>query len=65
MDHNRLTGPIPRELAGLPNLGELDLSNNDLCGTIPTSGAFEHIPRSSFANNPRLKDGPSWDDANC
>jgi hypothetical protein len=21
LDHNRLTGPIPRELAGLPNLG--------------------------------------------
>jgi len=21
-----------------------DVSNNDLCGTIPTSGPFEHIP---------------------
>ncbi|AQK67908.1 hypothetical protein ZEAMMB73_Zm00001d015024 [Zea mays] len=47
LDHNRLKGPIPRELAGLPNLGIVDFSNNDLCGAIPTDGAFQNIPRSS------------------
>ncbi|KAL5664353.1 hypothetical protein ACJX0J_024461, partial [Zea mays] len=46
LDHNRLKGPIPRELAGLPNLGIVDFSNNDLCGAIPTDGAFQNIPRS-------------------
>ena len=25
-----------------------DVSNNDLCGTIPTSGPFEHIPLSKY-----------------
>ncbi|XP_037440538.1 leucine-rich repeat protein 1-like isoform X1 [Triticum dicoccoides] len=54
IDHNRLTGPIPRELAGLSNLKHADFSNNNLCGPIPTTGAFQRIPRSSFANNPRL-----------
>uniref|UniRef100_M8AXX1 Leucine-rich repeat-containing N-terminal plant-type domain-containing protein n=1 Tax=Aegilops tauschii TaxID=37682 RepID=M8AXX1_AEGTA len=32
----------------------MDFSNNNLCGPIPTTGAFQRIPRSSFANNPRL-----------
>nr|BAK04048.1 predicted protein [Hordeum vulgare subsp. vulgare] len=54
IDHNRLTGPIPRELVGLSNLQHADFSNNNLCGPIPTSGPFQHIPRRSFANNPRL-----------
>ncbi|KAF7831512.1 leucine-rich repeat protein 1-like [Senna tora] len=57
LNDNRLTGPIPRELAGISSLKVVDVSNNDLCGTIPTSGPFEHIPLSNFANNPRLE-GP-------
>ncbi|VAH08680.1 leucine-rich repeat protein 1-like [Triticum dicoccoides] len=51
---NRLSGPIPKELVGLSNLKDADFSNNDFCGPIPTSGPFRHIPRRSFANNPRL-----------
>ncbi|KAF6990767.1 hypothetical protein CFC21_007925 [Triticum aestivum] len=51
---NQLTGPIPKELVGLSNLKNADFSNNNFCGPIPTSGPFRHIPRSSFANNPRL-----------
>uniref|UniRef100_A0ACD5W0B9 Uncharacterized protein n=1 Tax=Avena sativa TaxID=4498 RepID=A0ACD5W0B9_AVESA len=57
MENNTLSGPIPRELVGLSNLMILNLSYNDLCGTIPRSGAFQNIPLTSFANNPRLK-GP-------
>uniref|UniRef100_A0ACD5TA28 Uncharacterized protein n=1 Tax=Avena sativa TaxID=4498 RepID=A0ACD5TA28_AVESA len=71
LEQNRLTGPIPRELAGLTQLVVMDLSNNDLCGTIPTTGAFQNIPPSCFANNPRLRGpgqqqggGPS-DDTDC
>ncbi|MBA0719886.1 hypothetical protein Golax_007533, partial [Gossypium laxum] len=44
LNDNKLTGPIPRELAGISSLKVVDVSNNDLCGTIPTSGPFEHIP---------------------
>ncbi|WVZ99039.1 hypothetical protein U9M48_044395 [Paspalum notatum var. saurae] len=65
IDHNRLTGPIPRELSGLPNLRAVDFSSNDFCGTIPQSGPFENVPLSSFAKNPRLKQGPGDYDANC
>ncbi|XP_038994710.1 leucine-rich repeat protein 1-like [Hibiscus syriacus] len=54
LNDNRLTGPIPRELIGvLPKV--VDMSKNDLCGTIPTSGPFEHIPLNK--KNPRLE-GP-------
>ncbi|XBJ11210.1 hypothetical protein VPH35_015950 [Triticum aestivum] len=51
---NHFTGPIPKELVGLSNLINADFSNNDFCGPIPTAGPFKHIPRRSFANNPRL-----------
>ncbi|PPD83359.1 hypothetical protein GOBAR_DD19723 [Gossypium barbadense] len=72
LNDNRLTGPIPRELVGISSLkvvikahgyqniylfSSSDVSNNDLCGTIPTSGPFEHIPLNNFEENPRLE-GP-------
>ncbi|CAM0882563.1 unnamed protein product [Alopecurus aequalis] len=69
LENNHLSGPIPTELVGLSNLMILDFSNNDLCGTIPRSGAFQNIPLTSFANNPRLKgpelQGAGGDDNNC
>jgi hypothetical protein len=34
-DTNQLTGPIPLELDHLTNLGKVDLSWNQLTGTIP------------------------------
>ncbi|KAG5253543.1 leucine-rich repeat protein [Salix suchowensis] len=57
LNDNRLTGPIPRDLANVSSLKVVDVSSNDLCGTIPTSGPFEHIPLNNFENNPRLE-GP-------
>ncbi|VAH80866.1 unnamed protein product [Triticum turgidum subsp. durum] len=57
LNGNRLTGPIPRELAGISSLKVVDVSGNNLCGTIPTTGPFEHIPLSNFERNPRLE-GP-------
>ncbi|CAL5338093.1 unnamed protein product [Camellia sinensis] len=57
LNSNRLTGRIPRELSKLGNLKILNVSNNDLCGTIPTSGTFSKFTEESFINNPRLE-GP-------
>ncbi|XBJ26242.1 hypothetical protein VPH35_003713 [Triticum aestivum] len=51
---NHFTGPIPKELVGLSKLTNADFSNNNFCGPIPTAGPFKHIPRRSFAHNPRL-----------
>ncbi|CAN0926550.1 Leucine-rich repeat protein 1 [Linum grandiflorum] len=57
LNGNRLTGRIPRQLTKLPSLKILDVSNNDLCGTFPTSGSFSKLTEESFMNNPRLE-GP-------
>ncbi|KAG6413144.1 hypothetical protein SASPL_125846 [Salvia splendens] len=69
LNDNRLNGPIPRVLTGISSLKVVDVSNNNLCGTIPTSGSFEHIPSNNFENNPRLE-GPELQglatyDTNC
>ncbi|KAI3920492.1 hypothetical protein MKX01_000831 [Papaver californicum] len=45
LNGNRLTGRIPRDLTKFGNLKSLDVSNNDLCGTIPTSGSFTKLQR--------------------
>nr|ACN31096.1 unknown [Zea mays] len=57
LNNNKLTGSIPREFAKLSNLKVIDLSNNDLCGTIPVDGPFSTFPLRSFENNSRLN-GP-------
>ncbi|VAI79155.1 unnamed protein product [Triticum turgidum subsp. durum] len=57
LNNNKLAGSIPRELAKLSNLKVIDLSNNDLCGTIPVDGPFSSFPLRSFENNSRLN-GP-------
>ncbi|KAE8687180.1 Glucan endo-1,3-beta-glucosidase 4 [Hibiscus syriacus] len=57
LNDKKLTGPIPRELVGVSSLKVVDVSSNDLCGPIPTSGPFEHIPLNNFEKNPRLE-GP-------
>ncbi|MCL7045368.1 hypothetical protein MKW94_008764 [Papaver nudicaule] len=44
----KLTGRIPRDLTKLGNLKSLDVSNNDLCGTIPTTGSFTKLSEKSF-----------------
>ncbi|KAE8700841.1 BRASSINOSTEROID INSENSITIVE 1-associated receptor kinase 1 [Hibiscus syriacus] len=51
LNDNKLTGPIPRELVGVSSLKVVDVSNNDLCGPIPTSGPFEHIPLNNYMCN--------------
>ncbi|KQK05515.1 hypothetical protein BRADI_2g20480v3 [Brachypodium distachyon] len=55
LDHNRLTGPVPNELLALDKLADANFSNNKLCGIIPTSGSFENMSPSIFANNSCLK----------
>ncbi|WVY92010.1 hypothetical protein V8G54_037524 [Vigna mungo] len=52
LNDNRLTGPIPKDLAAVSSLKVVDVSNNDLCGTIPTSGPFEHIPLNNNNEKP-------------
>ncbi|KAG7633219.1 Leucine-rich repeat-containing N-terminal plant-type [Arabidopsis suecica] len=57
LNENRLTGPIPRELTVISSLKVVDVLGNDLCGTFPVEGPFEHIPMQNFENNLRLE-GP-------
>ncbi|KAG2536402.1 receptor like protein 29-like [Panicum virgatum] len=40
LDRNRLDGPIPATLAALPDLGQLNLSQNRLAGEIALPGEF-------------------------
>ncbi|CAA6671194.1 unnamed protein product [Spirodela intermedia] len=35
LEHNAITGPIPSSLAGLPNLAELSLQENEFTGALP------------------------------
>ncbi|RVW15837.1 Leucine-rich repeat protein 1 [Vitis vinifera] len=55
LNDNQLTGPIPRELVGISTLKVVDVSNNNLCGTIPTTGPFEHIQLNNLII-PNLKE---------
>ncbi|CAI0627451.1 unnamed protein product [Linum tenue] len=55
--HNNLTGSIPSSLSKLSNLKFLficvycrDVSNNDLCGTIPTAGSFSKFTEERFCS---------------
>ncbi|XP_050204940.1 leucine-rich repeat protein 1-like [Mercurialis annua] len=50
--NNRLTGPIPAEIATIPTLRAVDFSNNDFCGSI--SPGFDRLLIKRFDNNPRL-----------
>ncbi|XP_026431951.1 leucine-rich repeat protein 2-like isoform X1 [Papaver somniferum] len=54
LNKNKLTGSIPRELTKLSKLQVFDVSNNDLCGTIPIGGPFGDFPIKSFINNSKL-----------
>ncbi|KAG9134923.1 hypothetical protein Leryth_001219 [Lithospermum erythrorhizon] len=49
LNDNKLSGPVPKEISALPSLKVVDLSNNNLCGPIPTTRPFEGI---SFNNSP-------------
>ncbi|KAG8368464.1 hypothetical protein BUALT_Bualt15G0048100 [Buddleja alternifolia] len=59
LNDNKLSGSIPRELTTLSNLKVFDVSNNDLCGTIPVDGPFGSFPMESYENTrlngPELK----------
>ncbi|KAK4401738.1 Leucine-rich repeat protein 2 [Sesamum angolense] len=54
---NKFRGKIPKSFANLKSIS--DVSNNDLCGTIPVDGPFGIFPMDSFRNNrlngPELK----------
>ncbi|KAG0458518.1 hypothetical protein HPP92_023675 [Vanilla planifolia] len=51
---NNIYGEIPKELG---NLKTCDVSNNNLCGTIPIDGPFAAFSPQSFANNSKIN-GP-------
>ena len=50
MDHNRLTGVIPQELAKLMSLEALDLGANSLSGEIPGELGELRIPSGVMAS---------------
>ncbi|KVH92191.1 Aspartate decarboxylase-like domain-containing protein [Cynara cardunculus var. scolymus] len=54
---NNLTGVIPNELKDLPNLVEIDVSNNQLYGQIPS--CKETVKVKTNGNTNIGKDGPS------
>ncbi|CAN0865166.1 Receptor-like protein 9DC3 [Linum grandiflorum] len=54
LSHNKLQGHIPVQLASLTFLGVMNLSDNDLVGSIPTGTQFQTFDNSSFGGNPNL-----------
>ncbi|KAK1315202.1 Somatic embryogenesis receptor kinase 1 [Acorus calamus] len=57
LNNNSLSGEIPVSLTNVTALQVLDLSNNNLSGTVPSNGSFSLFTPISFANN-RLLCGP-------
>ncbi|KAK4405096.1 BRASSINOSTEROID INSENSITIVE 1-associated receptor kinase [Sesamum angolense] len=51
LNNNTLTGQIPMSLTTINTLQVLDLSTNQLTGTIPVNGSFQLFTPISFANN--------------
>jgi len=47
----KLTGKLPGSLTGLPNLGVLDVSNNQLIGSIPTIAGMASLFHFDVSNN--------------
>ncbi|GER37656.1 leucine-rich repeat receptor-like protein kinase family protein [Striga asiatica] len=61
INDNNLHGPIPRPLAGMSSLKVLDVSNNNLYGTIPTTCPFKHIPLNKIS----LRTTLGWKVSSC
>ena len=51
---NYLTGEIPQEFTSITSLSWLNLSHNNLTGTIPQGNQFLTFPSSSFEGNAGL-----------
>ncbi|KAJ1394860.1 Leucine-rich repeat [Sesbania bispinosa] len=51
INNNQIYGRIPRELAKVKGLVELDVSYNNLCGEIPKGGRLQRFSASSFDHN--------------
>lgn len=51
LDGNAIHGSIPRQIVQLRNLNFFNVSNNHLCGPIPTSKVIKKFDASSFDHN--------------
>ncbi|KAL6543539.1 hypothetical protein OROHE_010161 [Orobanche hederae] len=54
--HNSLYGPFPAEFG--PSLKLVNVSYNDISGSIPSNGIFRKMDQSAFFGNPKLCGAP-------
>lgn len=57
-EHNKLYGSIPEQITKLQLLSTLDVSNNKLCGPIPTGGSMSKFSEDSYDGNKCLCGAP-------
>ena len=51
---NIIAGGVPEELAKLPHLKVLDLSDNNLAGSIPSDKVFRSMGKEAYEGNANL-----------
>ncbi|KAL5728341.1 hypothetical protein ACHQM5_001437 [Ranunculus cassubicifolius] len=51
INHNKIYGSIPKDIAKTVFLSTFNVSYNNLCGKIPTGGRMDHFDESTYIHN--------------